>query len=99
MRSGGVLAGRSSGKSHFGLPEPPAWGGLGPLAWRPSISLLRNLRGGIVFLGMFILFGGGPGFIRSDGQGKSIILVFIPTMTLFMLPRLTFDFCGDIEPM
>src|SRR5205814_7371633 len=99
MRSGGVLAGRSSGKSLLRLPEPPAWGGLGPLAWRQSISLLRNLRGVIVFLAMFILFGMGPAFMRSHGQGKSIILFFIPTMTLFMLPRLTFDFGGDIDRM
>src|SRR4051812_4626926 len=37
MRSSGVLAGRSSEKSNLRLPEPPAWGGLGPLAWRQSI--------------------------------------------------------------
>ena len=102
MRSGGVLAGRSGGgKSRWSLGEAPEWGGMGPLAWRQMLALLRNLRGVIVFLAMFILFGMGPAFMRSQGQGSgtSVALFFIPMMTLFMLPRLTFDFRGDIDRM
>jgi hypothetical protein len=102
MRSGGVIAGRSGGgKARFGLGEPPEWGGMGPLAWRQTLALLRNLRGVLVFLAMFILFGMGPAFMRSQGRGSgtSLALFFIPMMTLFMLPRLTFDFRGDIDRM
>ncbi|HEV8605989.1 MAG TPA: putative ABC exporter domain-containing protein [Tepidisphaeraceae bacterium] len=102
MRSGGVLAGRSgTGKARWGLGEPPVWGGMGPLAWRQMLALMRNLRGVIVFLAMFILFGMGPAFMRSQGRGSgaAIALFFIPMMTLFMLPRLTFDFRGDIDRM
>jgi hypothetical protein len=46
---------------------------------------------------MFILFGMGPAMLKSQGQWARIVLFFIPTMTLFMLPRLTFDFRGDID--
>jgi hypothetical protein len=98
MRSGGVLAGRvGSGESRITLPQPPILGGLGPIAWRQSIALLRNLRSVLVFLAMFILFGMGPAMMQSEGQWAKIALFFIPTMTLFMLPRLTFDFRGDID--
>lgn len=102
MRSGGVIVGRSGGgKPRFGLGEPPQWGGMGPLAWRQTLALLRNLRGVLVFLAMFLLFGMGPAFMHSQGRaaGTSVALFFIPMMTLFMLPRLTFDFRGDIDRM
>jgi hypothetical protein len=101
MRSGGVIAGRSAGKARFGLGEPPLWGGMGPLAWRQTLSLLRNLRGVLVFLAMFILFGMGPAFMKSQGRGSgtAVALFFIPMMSVFMLPRLTFDFRGDIDRM
>jgi hypothetical protein len=102
MRSGGVIAGRSGGgKARFGLGEPPEWGGMGPLAWRQTLALLRNLRGVLVFLAMFVLFGMGPAFMHAQGRGTStsMALFFIPMMTLFMLPRLTFDFRGDIDRM
>jgi hypothetical protein len=101
MRSGGVLAGRVGiGTKRWSLPEPPAWGGLGPLAWRQSLGVLRNLRGVIVFLAMFILFGMGPALMKTrGGEWSRIVLFFIPMMTLFMLPRLTFDFRGDIDRM
>jgi hypothetical protein len=102
MRSGGVVAGRTGGgKARFGLGEPPLWGGMGPLAWRQGLALLRNLRGVLVFLAMFILFGMGPAFMHSQGRaaGTSVALFFIPMMSLFMLPRLTFDFRGDIDRM
>ena len=102
MRSGGVVAGRSGGgKARFGLGEPPQWAGMGPLAWRQTLALLRNLRGVLTFLAIFVLFGMGPGFMYSQGKGSgtSVALFFIPAMTIFMLPRLTFDFRGDIDRM
>lgn len=102
MRSGGVIAGRTSGgKARFGLGEPPLWGGLGPLAWRQMLALLRNLRGVLVFLAMFILFGMGPAFMKSQGRGSgtALAMFFIPMMSVFMLPRLMFDFRGDIDRM
>jgi len=102
VRSSGVFAGRMpAGKPRWGLGEPPGWGGMGPLAWRQMLALLRNLRGVLVFLAMFILFGMGPAFMRSQGkvQSASVAFFFIPMMSLFMLPRLTFDFRGDIDRM
>ena len=55
MRSGRVLAGRTgTGKPRFGLGEPPSWGGMGPLAWRQTLSLLRNLRGVLVVAGVSV---------------------------------------------
>src|SRR5205085_9426458 len=81
--------------------EPPLWGGMGPLAWRQTLSVLRNLRGVLVFLAMFLLFGMGPAFMKSQGRGSgtAVALFFIPMMSVFMLPRLTFDFRGDIDRM
>src|SRR5947207_508827 len=102
VRSSGVFAGRmATGKPRRGLGQPRLWGGMGPLAWRQGLALLRNIRGVLVFLAMFILFGMGPAFMRSQGrvQSESVAYFFIPMMSLFMLPRLTFDFRGDIDRM
>jgi hypothetical protein len=102
MRSSGLGAMRRPGsaKSKLGLPLFPAWGGVGPLAWRQLLSALRNLKSLLIFLGIFSLFAVGPMLMRArHDAGPQRLLFLLPFITIVTLPRLTFDFRGDLDRM
>lgn len=102
MRSGGLGAMRrpGSGKSKLSLPPFPVFGGVGPLAWRQSLSALRNLKSLLLFFGIFGFFALSPALMHSRHGGPQrfpgYLLVFV---TMITLPRLTFDFRGDLDRM
>lgn len=88
------------------LPQPPWFGGAGPLAWRQTLQLLRGGRGGLVLTVILIVVVGAPFAIgiRERPQAAAvlphIVLGGLAYVTLLLISaQFPFGFRGDYERM
>lgn len=81
------------------LPQPPRWGGAGPLAWRQLTTAARTSRR--TLLGLFLAAAcAGPALASAIHGGLSVWSAagFLLTISGVLVPRtLLFDFRGDLE--
>ena len=100
-RRGGPAMARlsSTGRVRFSLPTFPAWGGLGPLAWRQLTTALRGLWTIVVLLVVFA-FSLLPALAKGgNGTQGAALAWFVAGVTFFAAPLLPFDFRGDLDRM
>ena len=88
------------------LPQPPWFGGAGPLAWRQTLQLLRGGRGGLVLMVILLAVVAAPFAInlREHPQTAAIlphlVLGVLAYVTLLVISsQLPFGFRGDYERM
>lgn len=86
---------KTTGRS---LTHAPAWGGLGPIAWRQAINAIRNSGRAILVFFALALFTG-PLVVNVGSQftasGTIAMLYFV---VAFVLPRtLVCDFRGELD--
>jgi hypothetical protein len=105
LRSGqGVLAASSgNGKPRFSLPTPPRLGGVGPIAWRQCLVVVRS------FLPLLLLLSIGGVSIsialsagQRDKVGDDLAKILAGTLLgfpVFMTPTVLCDFRGDVDRM
>jgi hypothetical protein len=87
-RSGGMPAIGTRSKPRFGLPRFPWLAGVGPIAWRQSLELIRTSARLIVVLPAMLAFGAPAAFAGEEVAGYSVIgmTVFVGFMISMMIP-------------
>ncbi len=81
-RSGGVPALGARSKPRFTLPRLPRAGGVGPIAWRQMLHLLRG-SGRLVFV-VPALIGPGAALLASSRQGEAVSTGLVIFITVFI---------------
>ncbi len=108
MRSGGgAFAALGPGKARFAVPVPPFLRGAGPIAWRQTIEITRNVRGILLSL-LFVVLPAvavmGVVLFMDDGAGgrntQKIAAAVLPMILMFSVvstQNLGFDFRRDLD--
>jgi hypothetical protein len=105
LRSGGPgLAGApASGWGRLRIPALPAWGGIGPVAWRQLVTAARSPRSLLVALFVTAMIGytalGSSGSPAEPEAAPVMALVIVFMLALFIPQLLPFDFRADIDRM
>ena len=103
MRSAGVMAGAGPGNKGVRVPPFPWLRGVGPIAWRQSLAIVRNPR---TLYGLALLLVGPPAVVLAmawfskdfDGGGAARGLFALPaTMGLLGTQYMSFDFRRDVD--
>lgn len=103
VRRAGGLALKTTGSARRRLPQPPRFGGAGPIAWRQLTAATRQSRAVLVL--MLVLGAvGGPilFFVTRDGRpgagGTIGALAGVGAwMTFLFANAMRFDFRGDVD--
>ncbi len=100
-RGGGLTSGGPSAKiAWLHLPMPPRLAGIGPIAWRQTVSAMRQSRGVFIFVGIICVVGMIALSIgKSDDQTIQIIGGGLFWITIVLVESLRFDFRGDVDRM
>ena len=75
------------------LPQPPWWGGVGPLAWRQAIQLLRGSRGAVVLVVIMVVGMGAP--MAFGARGDTQLPTVLPHMIIAVAAYITFLFSAQ----
>ncbi len=107
MRSGGgALAGLAPTKARFSVPRLPFVGGAGPIAWRQTVEIVRNVRAvvtSLIFLLLWPAFMAGTILLSSrgeDGGSEKMAAVLLPMLLVFSAvstQNIGFDFRRDLD--
>ncbi len=87
------------------LPQPPWFGGAGPLAWRQTVQSLRGARGGLVFTLVIVAMFAGPYLLGSHRSGQlptvlpSVVIGAAVYVTFLFSAQVPLGFRGDYERM
>jgi hypothetical protein len=109
MRRGEVsglrLAGES-GKARWSLPAFPWWGGIGPIAWRQTLTALRSLGRLALIVCILGAILAGPLIAQSEANANQreimaplITFGVLMYLSLLMTALVPFDFRGDLDRM
>jgi hypothetical protein len=101
MRRGGpaALTLGGPGAARLTVPALPWWGGVGPVAWRQLLTLVRTPMAALTVVVVGLLFALPPvlGARARGDEGQVLALVMLLVVTLFVTPMLPFDFRGDLD--
>lgn len=98
-RRGNPFASIKPSGSRWRVPQPPRWGGAGPIAWRQMCTALRASRRVVLLLLVIAASASLPMLFASRGVGNLGPLIGgIVAATVFWLPLMVrFDFRADVD--
>lgn len=104
--AGGLRWSGGSGKVRLSLPSFPWWGGIGPVAWRQTVTALRSLGRlallvlilGPILAGPLIAESGGDGGHQKE-MAPFIVGGVLMYLSLLLTALVPFDFRGDLDRM
>jgi hypothetical protein len=109
MRRGeasGLRLSDGSGKARWSLPVFPWWGGIGPIAWRQTLTALRSLGRLALLVCILGAILAGPLIAESEANAKQRELIaplvafgVLLYLSLLMTALVPFDFRGDLDRM
>jgi hypothetical protein len=92
---------KTAGKPPWSLPDPPRWGGIGPIAWRQLTTGLRGLGRFLIVLAIVglsaasgFLFSGVPFPPEATVTVGAAIVAWLTFITTVAFP---YDFRGDVD--
>ena len=110
VRGGGVMSVAARGTARRGLPQPPFWFGVGPIAWRQLTNAARSAKG-LLFVLFMLAMVAGPLFLaarRSSATAAAsagadaplvLLLMALGWISVLLASLLKFDFRADLDPM
>jgi hypothetical protein len=109
MRRGEASGLRLSGgsdKARVSLPAFPWWGGIGPVAWRQTLTAFRSLGRLALLVCILGAILAGPLIAESEGNrqnrevmGPVVAVGVLVYLSLLMTALVPFDFRGDLDRM
>lgn len=100
MTKGGIMSASAGATSRRRLPQPPFWGGMGPILWRQLTGATRGGKGLLIVLAALAI-SIGPTLLVSQ-RGKLDIVVMFPALiwvSIILASLLKFDFRSDLDAM
>ena len=74
------------------LPQPPRWGGVGPLLWRQTVQALRGSRGALLLTAIVVVAFGAP--LAFGVHGDYRLPTFLPHLVIGIAAYVTFLISG-----